>query len=214
MRVSLNEIETTVRKATVGAGWPWGAAEDAGRAAAWLAARGLEGATAAREALREGPAPVRLAPIGDGRWRCPRARILAEGIAALDLLLAGDALRVELGGADAPLLLLGLAGVMAGACGAELALLSGGRPVARVCGATLHLGGTPPGAWSRVELRAGAAEPEGAVEHRAPLQPGDAGWPVDAQTWAALATLAARCLVPASEISRLRGAGAGLVDDD
>jgi hypothetical protein len=41
MRLSLNEIEVTVRKAALGSGLPLGLAEDAGAAAAWLAARGF-----------------------------------------------------------------------------------------------------------------------------------------------------------------------------
>ena len=43
MSFSLNEVEVTARKAARGAGYPWGLAEEAGRATRWLCAQGLPG---------------------------------------------------------------------------------------------------------------------------------------------------------------------------
>ncbi|MCP5075121.1 MAG: DUF3726 domain-containing protein [Rhodobacteraceae bacterium] len=43
MKYSLNEIDATCRKAARGAGFSWGLAEEAGKAARWLAAAGLPG---------------------------------------------------------------------------------------------------------------------------------------------------------------------------
>ena len=43
---SLNEIDSLCQKAARGAGLDWGLAEEAGFAAAWLAARGADGAAA------------------------------------------------------------------------------------------------------------------------------------------------------------------------
>ena len=52
MNLSLNEIEATLRMAAVGAGWPHGLAEDFGRAAGWLMARGHDVLAQALAALR------------------------------------------------------------------------------------------------------------------------------------------------------------------
>ena len=43
MTFSLNEIEAIGKRAARGAGLPWGLAEEAGKAARWLTARGLPG---------------------------------------------------------------------------------------------------------------------------------------------------------------------------
>lgn len=45
IRLSRNEVETLCLKAARGAGMPWGLAEEAGFAAGWLAARGVDGAS-------------------------------------------------------------------------------------------------------------------------------------------------------------------------
>lgn len=52
-RVSLAEIDALGRKAARGAGYPWGMAEEAGRAARWLAAWGLPGPETLLAALEE-----------------------------------------------------------------------------------------------------------------------------------------------------------------
>lgn len=43
MSYSLNELESMARRATRGAGYPWGLAEEAGKAARWLCVQGLPG---------------------------------------------------------------------------------------------------------------------------------------------------------------------------
>ena len=43
MHASLNEIESLCKKAARGAGLSWGLAEEAGKAARWLSAHGLDG---------------------------------------------------------------------------------------------------------------------------------------------------------------------------
>ena len=40
MNLSLNEVEATAKKATRGAGYPWGLAEEAGKAVRWLCGAG------------------------------------------------------------------------------------------------------------------------------------------------------------------------------
>lgn len=51
MTLSLNEVEATAKKATRGAGYPWGLAEEAGKATRWLCARDIDGCAVLAELL-------------------------------------------------------------------------------------------------------------------------------------------------------------------
>ncbi|MFC2968520.1 DUF3726 domain-containing protein [Acidimangrovimonas pyrenivorans] len=90
VRLSRNELEALCLKAARGAGMSWGHAEEAGFAAGWLSAHGLDGAAALLAVLAAGSGkPWRaLCPVvTPGRWRpagpgplCP----VALGAALLD----------------------------------------------------------------------------------------------------------------------------------
>ena len=87
MNWSLNEIESLAKKATRGAGYSWGLAEEAGKATRWLCAAGLPGAPALAALLvrNDGVAYDALRPIDEAApWR-------ATG-GALCPLIAGAAL--------------------------------------------------------------------------------------------------------------------------
>ncbi|MCO5127663.1 MAG: DUF3726 domain-containing protein [Rhodobacteraceae bacterium] len=69
--LSRNEIETLCTKAARGTGFSWGLAEEAGRAAAWLHAQGLDGAAALLAHLeRAGDQAGQALPaaIAPGHW--------------------------------------------------------------------------------------------------------------------------------------------------
>ena len=185
MTFSLNEVEATVRKAARGAGLPIGIAEDIGRAAAWLCARGEDGSAAALEGLRRYDAsrPCALNEAGAD----PAARAVIEGLSAIDLIIAGCRDRVELSGLDVPMLLRGLVGIST--AGRELAI-------------ELDLGLDGHATLIRREWHAAESAPH-TRRHEA-----------DPAVWHELQGLAARTYVPASEASRAHGAGAGLVDRD
>ena len=125
---SLNEIESTAKKAARGAGMSWGLAEEAGRATRWLCAAGWPGAEslAALLAAEDGAEweAIRpriegtlwraqggtLCPIATGAALCDRARDWAEGASA----------RLE--GVAHPLLLVPFFAMAADLCGTRLAL--------------------------------------------------------------------------------------------
>lgn len=136
----------------------------------------------------------------------PKARAAAAGPSVFDVLAADPAERIMLCELDAPLLLVGLAGVAAADYGGGF-LLS-----------------TPEGAQVAVSA-AGAAFSGPALSADqilvAPLTtPPVSAWPavvaraVDPSLWSRVLALAARTYVPASDASRRRGAGAGLTDSD
>ncbi|MBZ0129658.1 MAG: DUF3726 domain-containing protein [Rhodobacteraceae bacterium] len=204
MRLSLNEVEVTLKKAAMGAGYATGLAEDTGRACFWLAERGLDAARAGAAALQS-PAGGGGGELGDGCLRFAAARVVRDGPSALDLLLSGDASSVELEAADAPLLLVGLAGVAAAVHGVAWRLVHAAG--ALVIGGDGVDGAMPkPGAMIRL-TRLAEATPTGIAPQTGGCEVGDADW-------AAITALAARLLVPESDASRQAGAGAGAIDND
>ncbi len=225
MIVSLNEVEVTMRKAGGGAGLPPGVAAELGRAAAWLAAAGLSPLDlplAALRALDIGEASA-LAEDAGGR----PASVCFAGLSALDLLAAGgEDAAAETAPLDVPALMVAYA-----ACASETVGLS-----CRI--RWTHAGEAPVEAW----VASGRARglPEGWAVPRGPaavalVRTGeamggemrdalgdpaarravlDAGVTVSDTLWREAGRLAARILVPATEASRARGAGAGLIDTD
>ncbi len=214
---SLNEIRTLAAKAARGAGLPWGVAEEAGRAAGWLEARGLAGLSALDGALEGLSAPdwQRCFPIPEGAvWRAESGEI--------DGLLAGMTLADRAGGLPPfagagalvlvrvrrPLLAVPFLAGAAQACGARLAVSPGSRTPAIAIG--------PHSVSQACQALAGVALAEAvriAEDGAGALQPDlprlDGSIPVDAEVHARLARRAARTHVPESAESRARGAGAG-----
>ncbi len=202
-------------RAARGARMPWGLAEEAGRAARWLCARGLPGAEWLQRLLArlEGSDHAVHAPLtAESPWRATAAPLCP--------VTCGAALSDGIGNPQS----LRLAGV---ACPALLAPF-----VARVVpdGHCLAL------RWQDCELLIG---PDGLLaplpglaalgvetgdevalvkaplaRAAAPLVPRAGAVAVPSATWQALDALAHRTYVPASDESRARGAGAGALDND
>ena len=186
MSWSLGEVHDLCLKATRGAGYSWGMAEEAGWAVRWLAERGLPGpkALAGLIAARDGVCPVGLgASIAD--FGQPDLAANAGRIAQPLLLLPfvarraaeGSAFEVTLG--DVPAVIWADGARIDGDCPPEAEVTISGTVPA------------PDGAPSRtrVEVIAGDA-----------LQ--------------VLNDFAGRTYAPATEESRMRGAGAGVTDND
>ncbi len=237
MRVSLNQIEQTARKAARGGGLPWGLADEAGKAVRWLHTYGLNGAAALARWLerredsghREG-APAALS----GVWRASdgaAAGVAGAGVAgagALDPLLTGASLGdcagrmraapVRTGAIAHPLLAAAFIGVAAEIEDLAFTLT---WPEARL---DCRRGGARvAGARQAVEVettafmecrRGGGGEEEPAEDWRAPRIGEVVISDGKAEAWACLERYAHRTYVEASETSRLAGAGAGLHDND
>ncbi len=207
MTLSLNEVEALARKATRGAGYSWGLAEEAGRAVRWLQAHGLEGAKTLAGLLAEKKA---AAPSQTGKvWTadtplCP----LTCGAALCDLAaeIVEDGLRF--GPTRHPLLLAPFAAWAADATLRPLRLTWTGADLSfGTRGVALHGPGPTSALTEEVELHPLPAPLPGTgpTQTRAALDP---------KTYATLDTLAQRTYAPATEASRLAGAGAGLTDND
>lgn len=189
---SLNEIEALARKATRGAGYDWGMAEESGQAVRWLLARGLPGADALLSACRIGAATA-----SDS---CP----LTLGCRLSD----GITVAPETSDVISPLLVLPFVAWTAGRQNTTLCL--------RWPGAVFSV--TPKG---NLALRGGSLLPESAeisVDSDVPdgLVAASVGYraEVSCETFLALSQYAAKTYAPATEESRESGAGAGLTDND
>ncbi|NNG04955.1 MAG: DUF3726 domain-containing protein [Inquilinus sp.] len=204
------------KRAARGAGLPWGLAEEAGKAARWLTARGLPGPEELAEILtrNDGKSYDELAPVSaEGVWHAPSGRLcpLVAGAALCDRAAEIAAGReIEFGPTAQPLL---LAPYAAGA-----ARLTGAAVELSWAGAVMSF--TPEGVSIEGDPAALTARSADSVQCRhaenAVVAPpvGAPGRVVDAETWSRLNAFAQRTFAPATEASRLAGAGAGLTDND
>ena len=214
MHLSLNEVETAVRRAAVGAGLASGLAVETGRAATWLCARelnGLEAVLAALDPPLDPKVPTPPPLETESGWVFPHARTAAAGPAALDLLMAGDVLGgVELTDADAPWLLVGLAGTMVGPSTPAIELDFASFGSVRVWAGGMRTQGAIPTTSATVRLT--CVDP--AMEHKAQTLRTADGVDADPEAWGRIQALAALTYVPSDPLSRARGAGAGSIDNE
>ncbi|MEW5421851.1 DUF3726 domain-containing protein [Amorphus sp. 3PC139-8] len=226
--LSLNEIEGTVRKAAVGVGLAYGLASEAGRAAGWLAAAGLPALTLSADVLDavasgdSNPGHARedengWTIVGTDRPLCP----FRAGVAACDLLNAG-ASRITLKGVLLPVAAIGLFTVVSTV--PRLILSRGDRSD----GASIATGiVTVPEAdpletgWAGpLDLMIAGSDEDTPAETGLKRygEPADrarvlsTGIPDEPEAMVRLKRHIAKTLVPASDASRERGAGAGRID--
>lgn len=178
VKLSLGEVEALCKKAARGAGLPWGLAEEAGFAARWLSAHGLDGAGLLLADLEAGGQTINL------------------GVALADAPEAGP-----IPDAEVPLLLAPFAALVARRQPCTLTLPGGSYSFASD-GAVSHVskGGALSIAFGLADGGQSLLGTTRAVVNEATLQ--------------RLTELAARTYAPATEASRLAGAGAGLSDND
>ena len=192
--LSLNEVETLALKAARGAGLPWGVAEDAGRSAVWLARHAGTWAGSLLALLEATPtdaqSPLLLAgPLADG------AVATADRVAAPMWLL--PPLLVGSGRCNPVILRFG---------DVEIRCNPGEDPGATLPAEALAALAAAPVAVRWAETRLAP------LPHALPARFRRSA--VAVATLARLEALAARTYVAASDQSRLRGAGAGLLDDE
>jgi hypothetical protein len=218
MLCSLNEIEAQLRKAARGAGLSWGLAEEAGKAGRWLAMHGLDGlpAFAALYEQNDGRRYAEMSPLGsEGEWRASAGSLcpLIAGAALADRaerIAAGET--VQLATVDWPVLLAPFAAMVAVATGAAIVLEWPGVRFAFGDGG-VRLAAAADIATMPSAPRASCGPLSGTVLGSL-LKPKIAGTVVAPEIWARLDAFVQRTYVPASEESRLKGAGAGLLDTD
>ncbi|WP_428413711.1 DUF3726 domain-containing protein [Pararhizobium sp.] len=191
VELSLNEVEMTTRKAALGAGLTLGVAEEIGRAARWLSARGYDGLAEA----------VRFLTSGEQSSPDNAASVVAV-LFDLDRLLSSPLRQaVCTDGLSSMPLFYGLCGAMADVVHADIVIEAGDEifSTAEVRLLPGFLGNI------RIQMRPKATAAR-AIECRPP--------PTTEAVLTAAAALCARTYVPASQQSRIRGAGAAKTDND
>lgn len=212
---SLSEVDSLCRKAARGVGYSWGLAEEAGKLARGLTALGLPGAELLLDILVRADQGAGLAfPSAQGDvWSaadnpklvtCP---IVAGAIVSdrSQRLAAGEAFQFEM--LLQPLALVPSLLRVADAAGICISLTWGDQCVKI---SSTGLSGVPPYRPDEVAtVRCSITNASTAT-----LNPQPQSRFVSSQVWDRLNELAQRTYVPASEASRLSGAGAGLNDND
>lgn len=209
MNLSLNEIEATAKRAARGAGYGWGLAEEAGKATRWLCAQGLDGVAALARLLERdfaGHLDRHSPDCTDAVWTgvgdlCP----LITGAALSDRADAVVSGTIGLRRIAVPLLLLPFAANMARRGSFRLTVDMDGL-TAVTDGAQLSLEDACSHYAENIRItRVAVMLPARPRQTRA--EPAPAGWDTINQ-------FAHLTYAPATEESRLLGAGAGLSDND
>lgn len=216
MTHSLNEIEATAKRATRGAGLPWGLAEDAAKATRWLCSYGFDGVGKLADLLEQNDglhvedfAPVALA---DDVWRAPDGDLspLISGAALGDCaVMLGEKGSITLEGVGHPLLLVPFLQVVCSRQDCAVSATWDGVKVVVGAGAISTQGApeglnTPRTDRLTVSLDAQIDTPQ-VGEIRAVVADADLQ---------RLNTLAHRTFAPATEESRRLGAGGDILSDN
>lgn len=216
MSHSLNEIAAHAKRAARGAGLSWGMAEEAGRAARWLASYDLAGPALLSDVLtqNDGLPQVQVAPVSlEGDWQAPSGDLcpLAAGTALNDCAdRLADGTAIVMHNVSCPLLVLPFA---------AWAALHLSAPV-RLAWSDLRIDTDGEALWldnseAQITARHAAVLTCQLAPARtdAALRPKGRGT-IDPETWTQLDAFAQRTFAPATKASRLLGAGAGLSDND
>ncbi|WP_299932116.1 DUF3726 domain-containing protein [uncultured Pelagimonas sp.] len=208
MTVSLNEVEATAKKAARGAGHTWGMAEEAAKATRWLCRHGVDGCAALARLLTTETGDIEQDALKRARvWRPVSAPLCPLNVGASMADLAHELIDEprQVGHVTCPSLLIPFAADIASKTGKTVAL-SGAGFTALTDGETLNLVGQMPYQADQLVFHTTASplRPNGVFSRSDPAKP----------DWAMLQELAHRTYAPATEASRLKGAGAGMTDND
>jgi len=207
---SLNEIETQTVKAARGAGLPWGMAEEAGKAARWLAAHKQPAldALAGLLDLIDQRSYGDIAPVRDGQRWVGREGLLCAMTAGITLCDRAEALadgeRFQTGRIAYPVLSLPFVAAAQRATGVTFTVKWPGVLIG-FDGAGLHIApGTDVSAVVADEMVC-VSRPEPPVGDVVRAETN--GTKIDPALWARFVAYAHRTHVPASDAPRERGAG-------
>lgn len=211
MTYSLNEIEAHAKKAARGGGYDWGVAEEIGKAVRWLTSHGLPGAEVLAEHLslqaHDGP-PQTL----DGDWSSATGALcpLTAGITLNDCADRLTAAHEQtMNNVTQPLLIVPFVAWAALHIKAQLTV-TWNNVRATTNGYDLHIEGSED---DLKEPQSDALKCSIAQGNQALVAPAFRG-AVSTEVWAKLNTFAHRTYAPATEASRLLGAGAGVSEND
>ena len=209
MTFSLNEVAAVAKKAARGAGYSWGLAEEAGTATKWLSSHGFDGCGALAALLRcvDSVGLVALRPILRGNsWSAEAGKMcsLSAGTTLADSAAFHSGEDVTMKNVVAPLMLAPFASDVARRIAHSVSLnwsdsrlITNGFSVSGVAG-------THSTADVTVSFDARLGDP---LELQTRASPSSRDWKI-------LNAFAERTYAPATDASRLKGAGADASDND
>ncbi len=212
MSVSLNEVEAIAKKATRGAGYSWGMAEEAGRATRWLCAQGFDGCASLAALLgrTEGAELANLTPRAfTGEWDAPSGALcpILAGAALSDCAARLKQAEIQMVTVVEPIMILPFAATTARQLGTTINVEWPGLS-ATTNGAEISVSDGASMAATKVGLK---IREGGALGRTAPRQTRAAPQAAD---WDRLQLFASRTHAPATEESRILGAGGDVSDND
>ena len=210
MKCSLGELQALLLKASVGAGLPVGLAEEIALAGRWLLANGFDGLGAALKSIEYSPQWPQTPSVKGGEAVFEDARTAVCGSAVLDLLKAGVCRKARLRNPDSPLLFIGLAGVATVGAGTGIAIESVGEMRAVLREGRVFLAGDVPDSVAELSV---VCEAPSRHDWRQAISVAQ-GVDVATKKLGRLEELASRTYVPANDVSRESGAGAGRIDNE
>ena len=205
MRVSINEIEQSIRKAATACGWPYGIAEEFGRAASWAAELGVDAIPSLLDYVRPGLASAEPRRIGS-KLIFPDGA--AAAISAMDRLADPAIDYVIFPGTAKVAGLAAFAGAAAKSREVRIVAANSSGLLFDVGSAHCNFSRNMVGAGSEILV---CSEP--ARSQNPPRNP-VGGFELGDSTWADLEALAAKSYVPTTDHSRRAGAGAKASDND
>ena len=210
MNLSMNEVEATAKKAARGVGYSWGLAEEAGKATRWLCSCGADGCGALAGLLKQidGMDMTGWSPkVGNKLWSAPGGMLcpLVTGAAISDRPHVIKDKDIQLGAIAAPLLLAPFAALLAREFDKPVEITIGSLTLCTDGDQLSSTGAAPQTAQSASVGFGGSIAPPYTLRQRADPDP---------DVWQVLLAFAHRTYAPATEESRLKGAGADLSDND
>jgi len=217
--LSIGELDSLVFKAYRGAGFSWGLSQEAGRAAAWMAIRGLPAARCFAELLQQtdGVEHSQLTPeLVDGDWSntndpdSPTSCPVITGTMLSDFgwSYGGELILYSV---YSPLIILPFVSNCAKSAGVALGVKGGGSSITLMADGHLASGLSDRDFETADKIT--ISESKNVAARANPVAPIVRRAAVSDVELARLEALAHRTYVPASEQSR-GGAGAGLTDND
>lgn len=200
---SLNEIDSTAKRAARGVGMPWGMAEEFGKATRWLEGRGLPGIELAAVHLTgiDGVDHRAMYPVvADGVWGAPSKQLcpIAAGVALSDFSETWES-ELSFGAMAYPMLILSHVAQVAKR--RNLSLHVAWQDAALTVSPSGGVEGAPDRA--AVVERVTVSMVDAEIAERAPHRPDV----INMDAWRVLETLGHRTFAPNTESSRRLGAG-------
>lgn len=211
-----------MRKAVIGAGYSNGVAQDLSRAGAWLCTKGIDGAALLLDVLEQTANKPNVSVDGDGVYNFKDVCILSSGPSIIDILVSeakeSNEGHVELSNIYAPHLLIGLAANATKEFNVKIEILFSSIETITLSPLSLNFKDTKLQSGMDAVLKCSALEQTNTLKQdgKSSGEKSKARNPISIpeSTIQALNIFAAKTYVPATEESRLAGAGAGLTDND